>query len=99
LLLAILALAIVLNVPRWIEAQQYISNVVVGLFWHWDGVKRQRLVFHRSAEASGFLRYRYYRQYYHGLLWITFMFGLPILALTILNFKILKQVRNEYVMF
>jgi len=90
---AVIGFVVVVNIPRWIEAQQH--------FRIFDGVSESDLADEFDSislqhnpflSGTGILRYRAYRQYYHGVVWITLIFVLPTFALTFFNFKILQQV-------
>jgi len=91
----IVFVSILFNIPRWIEAEQSDTIIYYALKRYATptcSASWRHLQIQRVASGSGFLRYRYYRQYYHGLTWITLMYLLPITVLVVLNLRIWKQV-------
>jgi len=89
----VIFLSVFLNIPRWIEAQQSDTKIynTLSIDLSCRGVSKH-LRLERIASAAGLLRYRYYRRYYHGVIWITLVYVLPITLLTFLNSRIWKQV-------
>ena len=92
----VLGCSILLNLPRWNEAQTNTvgstggSLILEGFsFLPQNPVKWKRT---RDLGEVDLLQYENYRKYYHGWLWLTLMYGIPIPLLIILNFKIWIQV-------
>jgi len=89
----VLGFSVILNFPRWIEAQQY-NGAGYLLRSEYDRNKEKgpftTIIFIRTI--SGILRHRLYRKIYHGWIWVTLMYILPIPGLCFFNFKIWTQV-------
>jgi len=83
--------AVILNVPRWIEAQEHDTEVYT-ISGYSGGFSD--FVFNRRLHTKGLLRDGIYRQAYHGWIWTGLMYFLPLLALAFFNCKIFKQVEN-----
>jgi len=92
-ILLVLGFSLILNFPRWIEAQQY-NGAGYLLRSQYDRNEETgpftTVVFVRTT--SGILRHRLYRKIYHGWIWVTLMHILPIPGICFFNFKIWTQV-------
>jgi hypothetical protein len=98
--LSALIVSVLLNLPRWFEGigSQPQPIFHVDIIEHASG---KRAVFWKNAYSwnldrkyvsSNILRHAAYRKYYHGLAWVSLMYGVPIPSLIFLNWKIWKEV-------
>ena len=93
--LSVLVFAIFLNIPIWFDAQENFVETEIACFSadfcnHPIGWKISR-----GTASMDLLLYTDYREFYHGWLWVTLMYGIPIPLLVLLNFRIYKQVSYE----
>ena len=96
-ILLVLVYSILLNLPRWNEAQTntigptevaYSRDYIYYVPRNPIGWKRTR-----DLGEEDLLQYKNYREFYHGWLWLILMYGIPIPVLIIFNYKIWIQVR------
>ncbi len=91
--LAVLLFAVLLNLPRWFEGYGSLKTVGQHSF---DGKQGAIWKFNRTSDASNVLLQESYRKYYHGWVWLTLMYALPIPLLTFLNYKIWTEVSFKF---
>ena len=96
----VLVFSICLNIPRWDEAQRNTVGSSDGddLFkiiipYNHDEKIQWKLL--RNVDDQDLLQHRDYRTFYHGLIWVTLMYGIPIPLLAALNFIIWNQVSQS----
>jgi hypothetical protein len=85
----VLFFSILLNSPRWFESSDSMFTSVASSSRAGAEMFQLQWELHRNPNI---LMQENYRFYYHGLTWILFMYGIPIPLLSVLNFKIWKQV-------
>ena len=105
-ILIVLVGSILLNLPRWNEAQSSTVKPTevefgVDIYYRVYIEPKNPIGWKRTRDFGevDLLQYKNYRQYYHGWLWLTLMYGIPIPLLIILNFKIWIQVRYVILLY
>ena len=88
---SVVIFSIMLNFPRWFEAE---SNTLEEIIVEDEPGEPIRWNILHNTKTTGLLTYTNYRELYHGLIWVTFMYVIPIPMIVGLNLKIWRQVKH-----
>ena len=92
--ISVLIFSIMLNFPRWFERE---SNILEETIIEDEPGEPTRWKIRRNTVTTGLLMYTDYRELYHGVIWVTFMYAIPIPLLIGLNLKIWTQVTLNHI--
>ena len=87
---SIILFSILLNLPRWFEAQE--NQLEDNIEFDYSQIDPIRWEILRNTADSDLLLQSSYRQIYHGWIWTILMYGIPIPLLIGFNIKIWFQV-------